>query len=246
MSLPRVLIVDDEPLARQRLVSLLEELAGFVLAGECDNGRDAVLAAQRQQAGIVLLDIRMPGMDGMEAARHLAGLEQPPAVIFTTAYGDHALDAFEANAIDYLLKPIRRERLQQALVKAGRLQAQQLSALRDQHARSHIGVRLHGGLELVAIEDIRCFQADQKYTSITCASREYLCEESLTQLEQEFPDRFLRIHRNALVAIPYIQGLHKDADGAWGIQILGMERPLKVSRRHLREVRRQIAAMGRG
>lgn len=242
MTSPRVLIVDDEPLARQRLVTLLAELDGYQLAGECATGHEAVISAQALGAEILLLDIRMPGMDGIEAARHLAGLEPPPAVIFTTAYGDHALEAFEANAIDYLLKPIRRERLQQALAKARRLQQGQMDALRGQQpARTHISVRRQGALELVAIDDIRYFQADQKYTTIGCAAREYLCEDSLAQLEKEFPGRFLRIHRNALVAVTYVQSLSRDADGAWILRLLDVPRPLRVSRRHVREVRRRIS-----
>jgi len=241
MPAPRVLIVDDEPLARQRLAALLAELGGYELAGECGNGRDGVIAAQALEAGIILLDIRMPGMDGIEAARHLARLERPPAVIFTTAYGDHALEAFEANAIDYLLKPIRRERLQQALSKARHLQGEQIEALQGQQpARSHISVHRHGTLELVAIDDIRYFQADQKYTSIGCTDREYLCEDSLTQLEKEFPERLLRIHRNTLVALPYVKRLCKDEDGTWVVQLRDVARPLKISRRHVREVRRRL------
>jgi len=242
MPSPRILIVDDEPLARQRLTALLAELGGFEVAGECGNGRDGVIAAQELEAGIILLDIRMPGMDGMEAARHLAKLEQPPAVIFTTAYGDHALDAFEANAIDYLLKPIRRERLQQALVKARRLQDGQIEALHGQQPmRTHISVRRQGALELVAIDDIRYFQADQKYTSIGCAGQEYLCEDSLALLEKEFSGRFLSIHHNALVAIPYIKSLSRNKDGTWLIQLRDVVQALKVSRRHVRAVRRRIS-----
>jgi len=244
MSAPRVLIVDDEPLARQRLAALLLDIGAFKLVGECGNGRDAVITAQHQHAEIVLLDIRMPGMDGLEAARHLATLDPSPAVIFTTAYDDHALEAFEANAIDYLLKPIRAQRLEQALAKAHRLHGNQIEVLRDKdQRRTHIGVCQQGrSLELVAVNAIRYFQADQKYTSIGCAGQDYLIEESLTQLEQEFGQSFLRIHRNALVAMQYIQCLYKDDDGTWSIQLRDIPVAMKISRRHLREVRKRIAA----
>jgi len=166
----RVLIVDDEPPARERLRSMLAEAGGFDVAGEAGNGVEALELVDRLTPDIVLLDVRMPGIDGLEVARQLATLPEPPAVIFTTAFDEYALQAFESEAIAYLLKPIRAEKLHAALAKAARLTRPQLqqvaSAVREPARRSHIGVRGRDGLKLIPVDEIFCFQADQKYTTV--------------------------------------------------------------------------------
>ena len=238
----RVLIVDDEKLARDRLRELLMEIGGHTVVGEAMTGAEAVEKTAEVNPDVLLMDIRMPGMDGLEAAMHLMGMEAPPGVIFTTAYDQHALDAFEVNAVDYLLKPIRKDRLDKALAKASKLTLQQLQELnqaQDQPvARSHISVHLRGNIRLVPVPEIIYFLADSKYVTVRTAKDEHLIEDSLVNLEREFGDAFLRIHRNALVATQFIQGIEKDPAGTWQVNLRGLEKKLAVSRRHAVSVRR--------
>ncbi|HHJ13436.1 MAG TPA: response regulator transcription factor [Gammaproteobacteria bacterium] len=240
----KCLIVDDEPLARQRLARLLEEIEGCEPCGEAGDGLQALRQVQALQPDLVLMDIRMPGMDGLEAARHLARLERPPSLVFTTAYGDHALEAFDLHALDYLLKPIHPERLRRALGKARQLAGSRLGAALqaagDGAARTHLCARKRGNLELIPIEEVVYLQADHKYVTVCSPSRKLLIEESLKALEQEFAGRFLRIHRNALVAPACIRALEKDADGRCRVVLDGVEETLEVSRRQLPEVRRRL------
>ena len=239
----KCLVVDDEPLARQRLVRLLEASEEWDVCGEAGNGEQTLQEVQKLRPDLVLLDIRMPGMDGLEAARHLAQLEDPPAVVFTTAYGDHALEAFETQAVDYLLKPIHPERLQQALEKARRLSQTQLQELQQANvggSRTHLCARNRGNLELIPITEIVYLQADNKYVTVCSRTLQILIEESLKSLEEEFTDCFLRIHRNALVAVAAIRGLEKDAEGRCCVVLDGIEERLEVSRRLLPEVRKRI------
>jgi two-component system response regulator AlgR len=238
----RVLIVDDEKLARDRLRELINEIGGHVVAGEAANGNEAVEKTVELNPDVLLMDIRMPGMDGLEAAMHLMGMESPPSVIFTTAYDQHALDAFEVNAVDYLLKPIRKDRLAKALVKAGKLSLQQLQELsqaqEEPAPRTHISVHLRGNIRLVPVPDIVYFLADSKYVTVRTPKEEHLIEDSLVNLEREFGTNFLRIHRNALVATNYIQGIEKDPSGTWHVNLKGIDKKLAVSRRHAVTVRR--------
>ncbi len=239
----RVMIVDDEKLARDRLRELLNDIGGYTVVGEATNGAEAVERAVELNPDVLLMDIRMPGMDGLEAAMHLAGMENPPSVIFTTAYDQHALDAFEVNAVDYLLKPIRRDRLANALIKARKLTMKQLRDTAEarppeERARTHISVHLRGNIRLVPVPDIVYFQADSKYVVVRTLNEEHLIEDSLVNLEKEFGDRFLRIHRNALVAVSYIRGIEKSPAGTWQVALKGMDRKLDVSRRHTAAVRR--------
>ena len=237
----KCLIVDDEALARERLRRIIEELDGLEVCGEAANGRDALLECATRQPDLVFLDIRMPVMDGMEAARHLAALESPPAVVFTTAYEEHALEAFEAHAVDYLLKPVRRERVEKAVEKARRLTRAQLGEVEQEaSARTHICARVRGALQVMPLEDIRYFQADNKYVTVRDAEQSLLIEEPLKALEQEFGERFLRIHRNALVARAYVKGLEKDAEGRCLVVLDGVEERLEVSRRHAPDLRRWL------
>lgn len=237
----KCLIVDDESLARERLKRMLQDLDEWQFCGEAADGEETLLQVQRLEPEVVLLDIRMPGMDGVEAARHLCNLDNPPAVIFTTAYGDHALEAFDAQAVDYLLKPIRPERLAQALQKARRLTVTQLSALpSESRRRNHVCARSHGKLDLIPVEQILYFQADSKYVTVCSAGRKILIEESLKALEEEFFSEFIRIHRNALVAKRAIRGLEKDREGHHRVVLDGVEEQLEVSRRLLPEVRSRL------
>lgn len=239
----KVLITDDEAPARMRLRSMVESLDGYQVAGEAGDGSETLRLASECQPDVVLLDIRMPGMDGLEAARHLNELDHPPAVIFTTAYDQHALEAFEASAVDYLLKPIRQARLEQSLAKARRLTRAQLGTLsvpETSRARTHLCVRVRGNLQLVPIDQVYYFMADQKYVSVRYQGGELLIEDSLRALEEEFGERFVRIHRNALVAVAYLEGLEKTETGGQVVRLRGLDERLDVSRRHAPSVRRLI------
>lgn len=240
----RVLIVDDEPLARERLRRMVEGLPGAEVVGEAGDGRAALEASARLHPAVILLDIRMPGMDGLEAARHLARLPEGPAVVFVTAYGDYALQAFEAQAVDYLLKPVRAERLLQALDKARRLTAPQLEAVvaanPEPQGRSHLSSTLHGNLTLIAVDDILFLRAEQKYVVAHHSRGEALIEDSLTALEAEYGQRFVRIHRNALVARAALEGLEKGSDGVVRVKLKACAERLEISRRHLPELRRLL------
>ncbi|HLA72598.1 MAG TPA: LytTR family DNA-binding domain-containing protein [Steroidobacteraceae bacterium] len=231
----RVLIVDDEPPARERLRSMLAENDGFDVIGEAGHGEQALQLVESLQPDIVLLDVRMPGVDGLEVARHLAAHQQPPAVIFTTAFDEYALQAFESEAIAYLLKPIRAEKLRAALAKAARLtrpQMQQVAlAAREPAQRTHVGVRGRDGLKLIPIEEVLCFQADQKYTTVKHLKGEDLIEDSLKALEEEFTASFVRIHRNALVNTRFLERIARDASGQHFVHLRGFPDALEVSRR---------------
>jgi len=234
----KVLIVDDEPLARERLRRCCEEdLTGYQVVAEANDGASAIAEAQRHAPDVVLLDVRMPGMDGIEAARHLAELDPAPAVIFTTAYDDYALAAFAVHAVGYLLKPVRREKLEEALNAAAKPNRVLLATLRGEdgkvRARSHISARMRGNLVLVKIEEVLYFQADQKYITVRHPGGEVLIEEALKDLEEEFGERFVRIHRNALVALAGIVALERGALGRTVIRMKGISETLEVSRRHL-------------
>ncbi|MCU7905237.1 MAG: LytTR family DNA-binding domain-containing protein [Candidatus Thiodiazotropha sp. (ex Epidulcina cf. delphinae)] len=236
----KILVVDDEALARQRLVGLIEELGSpYRLAGEAANGDQALQQLKRLGADLVLMDIRMPGMDGLEAARRMAESEHPPAVIFTTAYEEHALQAFESAAQDYLLKPVRGDRLLAALQRCQRLNRSQLAAAataEKEAPKLHAGYR--GGLKTIPLDQVIYLRADAKYVLARHTEGELLLEESLKGLQERFGDWLLRIHRNALVARQRLSGLEKGRDGITRVVMRGCEETLEVSRRHLPEVRR--------
>jgi len=245
-----VLIVDDEPPARARLRQLLVDIGGWQVAGEAAHGRQALDLCQSLDPDVVLLDIRMPEMDGIEVARHLHTLATPPAVIFTTAYSDYAIQAFEAQAIGYLVKPVRRERLERALQQASRLSrsgmATVAAATGQGSRRSHICVRKAKGLRLVPLGEILGFQADQKYVTLMLADGEEVSDETLKDLEAEFPAEFIRIHRNTLVAVKYLQRIETTEDGRSLAWIAHREQPLPISRRLLAEVKRRMTGTTAG
>jgi two-component system, LytTR family, response regulator AlgR len=240
----RVLIADDELPARERLKSLLEEIGNLEIAGEATNGEEALKLAVDLSPDVVLLDVRMPGLDGIEAARQMNSLVEPPAVIFATAYDEYAVNAFDAQAVGYLLKPIRKEKLAAALAQAGRLtrpQLQRIAASADgPPKRSHIAARHREGLRLIPIEDILFFLADQKYTTVRHARGEDLIEDSLRSLEEEFGTAFVRIHRNALVSVRYLEGIERNAEGQYFVRLRGCPSPLQVSRRMASDLRERF------
>lgn len=240
----KILIVDDEALARERLHNLVSELYPDINIIEARNGIEALDKISEQMPEVVLLDIRMPGMDGLELANHLLQLTLPPAIVFTTAYQDHSLSAFDANAVDYLLKPIRKERLKLAIERATVVSRSKLALLnktdKTSPARTHLSAVVQGNLRLLAIEKIYYLKAEQKYVTAAWPDGELLIDEPLVALETEFKDHFIRIHRNALVAIKYIEGLIKTTEGQHTIKLLNMPIELSVSRRHFGEVKKII------
>lgn len=238
----KILIVDDEQLARDRLARMLNGLDDCEVVGQARNGAEALTASGELVPDLVLMDIRMPGMDGLEAARHLAALEAPPAVIFCTAYDEHALEAFDIQAVGYLLKPVRKEDVLAAIGKAQRVNRAQLAALTpaESQRRTHISARTRKGIELVPVDSVRYFQADQKYVTVRHGEGELIIDETLRDLEDEFAELFVRVHRNALAATRYIVGLDRAADGQYSIRLRDVDETLEISRRHVASVRRLV------
>lgn len=249
----KILIVDDELPARVRLQRLVEELHLATHISVAANALEALRMCEQDAPDVVLLDIRMPGMTGLELAQHMQQLAVPPAIIFTTAYDEYALAAFEAHAVDYLLKPIRQERLAKAIASAKRLNRVQLQeAQQDMYAnsdesetshgaqRTHISARVGTELRLVPVDQIRYFLAEDKYVTVRHADGQVLIEDSLKTLVKEFADRFIRVHRNALVALRYIAALESDNQSHCRVRIKGSDETLDVSRRHLPFVRKAL------
>lgn len=261
---PSILIVDDEPVARSRLRELLADLAPDFphrIVGEAPNAPEALSQIEVTQPQIVLLDIQMPGMTGIELARHISAraqsgesTRQMPLIIFVTAYDEFAVDAFEVRAIDYLLKPVRSERLEQALRRAmTRLPGEHAQEI-DQLARAtntrrrHLSVHERGRVILVPLDQVVYLKAELKYITVRTKEREYLIEESLTALEEEFADRFVRIHRNALVARPAIAGFERvtptgddeAGDPYWQVVLRDIAERLPVSRRQWSTVKNLV------
>jgi two-component system response regulator AlgR len=236
-----VFIVDDEPPARNRLKDLLADCElqfPLLLVGEAGNGQEALEKLSVTPAEVVLLDIRMPQMDGIELARHLHKLERPPVVIFTTAYDAYAIQAFEQRAIDYLLKPIRLGRLFDALSRARDAVPIRTEILREltPEPRSNLSAHERGKVLLIPIEQILYLRAELKYVTVRTVEREYLIEESLTALEKEYAARFVRIHRNCLVARNAIAGFEKggeEGESGWMMKLNGLEERLPISRRQM-------------
>lgn len=235
----RVFIVDDEPPARNRLRDLLSDCSGQLaldVVGEAGNGQEALDRLMETPADVVLLDIRMPEMDGIELAQHLQKLPKPPVIIFTTAYDAYAIKAFDLHAVDYLLKPIRLGRLFDALTRAREAVPVRVEVLRDllPEPRKHLSIHERGKIHLVPIEQVLFLRAELKYVTVRTADREYLLEESLTALETEFATRFVRIHRNCLVAKEAIEGFEKGGDegeSGWMVKLKNLDELLAISRR---------------
>ena len=246
MSPIKVVIVDDEQPARSRLRELLQDCLAelpHVVAGEAANGVDGLRIVTDAGADVVLVDIHMPEMSGIEFARHLQLLEHPPAVIFVTAHDQYAVEAFEVNALDYLTKPVRAPRLLAALKKAasGARPTRGVLESIDPAPRRHFSVAERGRLTLVPVSEVIYLRAELKYVTLRTRAREYLVEESLTQIENEFGAVFVRIHRNCLVARRWIRGFERGADTegeeGWSVILEGLDEKLPVSRRQWAQVK---------
>lgn len=240
----KLLIVDDEPPARDRLRRLLEEIGDCEIVAEAGNGEEALAKCSDAQPDVVLLDVRMPGLSGIEVARHIDSLEDPPAVIFTTAYDQYAVEAFETEAVGYLLKPVRKEKLAHALRHAGRISPTRLAKVAQsagiETRREQICARLGEQLRLIPVSDIYYFLADQKYITVRHKGGENLIDESLKALGEEFAAEFVRIHRNALVAEKQISAVERTDDGQYVVRVRDCSVVLQVSRRHAAELLRRI------
>jgi two-component system response regulator AlgR len=243
----KVLIVDDEAPARNRLRQLLEDDGQHSVVGEASNGKQALETAAATRPDVVLLDIRMPGLSGLEVAHHLNSLDEPPAVIFTTAYDEYAVEAFETNAIGYVLKPVRRERLGKALHQAARVSNASIEQVGAQPGldsrRNHICARIGDQLTLIELSNVSRFHADQKYVRVHHSGGEHLIDESLKALEREFPDLFVRIHRSALISIAHIEAINKTFDGQMIVALRDAPEDtdgLIISRRHVADVKRRL------
>ncbi len=247
----RVMVVDDEEPARERLRHMLDELPGYDCVAVAANGDEALRVALSDRPDIMLLDIRMPGLSGLEVAHHLAALADPPAVVFTTAYDEYAIEAFEARAIGYILKPVRQNRLEAALAQASRLAPTSIAELGAADeldaARQHLCARSHGELKLIPLDDVYYLEADQKYVCVHHADGEDLIDESLKSLETEFADRFVRIHRSMLVAVSSIERMERDAEGRSQVILRDSQdegKALIISRRHVADVKRRLKKGG--
>jgi len=242
-----MLIVDDEPLARQRLIRMIERFDGYEVVGEAANGIEAVAAIDKFDPDIVLLDVRMPGEDGLEAAGKISAMPEPPAVIFCTAYDEYALEAFKTLAVGYLLKPVQEQQLLDALEKAQKVNKVQRNAATAEKVpdgqRQNIAAKTRKGVELIAIAGVQCFIADQKYVTVKHASGETLIDDTLKELEQEFPALFLRVHRNALVAIKEIEALERTGSGQFELRLKSTDYRPTVSRRHVSNVRELLSRL---
>ena len=245
MSALKILLVDDEALARARLRTLLGDCAApaAVVAAEAADAVQAMSALQRQSFDAVLLDIHMPGTDGIVLAQAIAALPRPPAVVFVTAFADHAVQAFDLEAVDYLTKPVRLERLQQALQKVERLTQAGL-AKKPEKAEEALIIQDRGRTERVPLSEVLYFKAELKYITVRTARRSYILDGSLNELEERHAGQFMRIHRNALIARHAVRALEKHFDPeegeGWAVRLNGIDDLLAVSRRQLGAVREAI------
>jgi two-component system, LytTR family, response regulator AlgR len=242
----KVLIVDDETLARARLRTLLGDCTQPValVGGEAANAVQAVELLRRDSFDVALLDIHMPGADGLQLAQTLQTLANPPAVVFVTAHAEHAVQAFELEAVDYLTKPVRLERLQASLQKVERA----LTVRRGQTAESPEEVLIiqdRGRTERVPLAEVLYFKAELKYVTVRTAARSYILDGSLSELEDRHAGQFMRVHRNALVARRAVRALEKHFDPeegeGWAVRLNGIDELLAVSRRQLSAVREAVA-----
>ncbi len=232
-----ILIVDDEAPARDRLRRLLSELPAYEVAGEASSGHEALGRIAALKPDIVLLDISMPGMDGMALAQNMQRSGMQPAVIFCTAFQNQALEAFEAEAIDYLVKPVRSERLEQALDKARRYLGNREAAEPEQFLRSTVG----GKVLLTPLPRVICLLAEDKYTTVVHEKGKTVIDDSLTELEQRFPEAFFRIHRNALISRRHLRGLERDNHGHALAVLSGTDHRPEVSRRNVAALRKLLS-----
>ena len=240
-----VLICDDEPLAVERLSKLVSQLGHHVIA-TAQHGKEALELVQQFEPDVVLLDIQMPEMDGLECAQHLTQVQPMPAVVFCTAYDEHALQAIQSQAKGYLLKPIAKPELELVLDNLTKLTQAQMTHLEQKELmeekvqRQQIAAKTYRGLELIPIENIYYFLADQKYVTVRHKNGSVLIDETLKDLEQEFSNKFIRIHRNALISLDYLDGLEIVASGQYQVRCKELNEKLAVSRRHLPLLRERM------
>lgn len=239
-----VIILDDEEPARQRLERLIDQLQGYRLVASCADGLEAIGKIEALQPDLALLDISMPGISGIEVARHVSGFNRAPAIIFCTAHDEYAIEAFDAGAVGYLMKPVRLEKLDRALASASRVSKLQLSQISrtqlaeaEPVAREMLSVKSRRGIQLIPVDEIFCFVADGKYVTARHLQGESILEESLNQLEEQFSQSFVRCHRSTLVRIAAIQRLDRCADGSSFLKLQDQEERLPVSRRHIQHIR---------
>lgn len=242
----QILVVDDEPLARARLRTLLADCSApaAAVAGEAANAAQAMELMHRQRFDAALLDIHMPGADGLALAEAIRSLPQPPAVVFVTAHAEHAVTAFELEAVDYLTKPVRLERLEAALQKVERAQA--IAGAAPGAAEEVLVIQDRGRTERVPLAEVLYFKAELKYITVRTSARSYILDGSLSELEERHGARFLRVHRNALVSRRAVRALEKHYDPeegeGWAVRLNGVEESLAVSRRQLSAVREALAS----
>lgn len=242
----KVLLVDDEVLARQRLRTLLADCIapGAEVLAEAANGSQAITALRQGAFDLVLLDVRMPGMDGVQLAQAIAGMTRPPAVVFVTAHAEHAVQAFDVAAVDYLTKPVRLERLQQALQKVERI-AHVNKGLQPDLMVEVLIIQDRGRTERVPLAEVLYLKAELKYVTVRTALRSYILDGALNELEEKYATHFMRIHRNALIARRAVRALEKHFDAeegeGWAVRLNGIPELLAVSRRQLSAVRDAIA-----
>jgi two-component system response regulator AlgR len=240
-----ILICDDEPLAVERLSRLVSQLGHQVIA-TAQHGQQALEMVQQFEPDVVLLDIQMPEMDGLSCAQHLAHFNPTPAIVFCTAFDEHALQAIQSQAKGYLLKPIAKDDLETVLESVTKLTQAQLTHLEKKELmeekvqRQQIAAKTYRGLELIPVENIYYFLADQKYVTVRHKNGSVLIDETLKDLETEFADRFIRIHRNALISLDYLDGLEMVSSGQYQVRCRELEERLAVSRRHLPLLRERM------
>ena len=234
-----ILIIDDEQPARDRLRRLVGAISGYEVAGEAVSGNDALDQIRELSPDILLLDISMPGMDGMSLARVLQEGGASPAIVFCTAYQDQALKAFEVEAVDYLVKPVRAERLEKALEKAGRFLGSDKDHEDDHYIRSTVG----GKVVLTPISRVACLISEDKYTTVVHETGTTVIDESLMEMEQKFPSLFFRVHRNALISRKHLRGLERTSDGQTQVILSSTDRKPEVSRRNISALRKLLSEL---
>ena len=237
-----IVIVDDEQLARERLVRMAEKIPMVERILEAENADAAMMLIVQEDPDLILLDIRMPGKDGLTLAHELSQLEDPPAIVFCTAYDSHAIEAFGTTAVGYLLKPVKSEQLVQVLEKAQKLNKIQRAVALEKKSdcasqRQHISARTHRGIELIPISNIRYFVADHKYVTVYHTHGEHLLDETLKELQDEFPEKLVRIHRNALASKQHIEALDRDAQGQYFLRLSDISSKPLISRRHVSDIK---------
>lgn len=235
-----IILIDDEPLARSRLKRLLEEIGDCEILAEGGSGEDAIRLAENLRPDLVLLDIRMPGLDGLQAAHMIHQLDPKPVVVFCTAYDEHALTAFDEDALDYLVKPVRRNRLEKALEKVRKFLGK---TAEDDDGRHYLRSKVGDRVKLIPLDRVIYLLAEHKYTTVVHNKGTAVIDDTLKSLIDEFSSRFFRIHRNALVATSHLRGLVKGSDGQIRVTLKGTDVDLEVSRRNLPGLRKLIRSL---